>query len=421
MKRAVAAWMILVGVFVAPAVGDRVVLKDGRVLEGIVTESADKIVIEMPYGTISVAASEVERIERAPSPMELFEDRQAKVDGTDPDELAALAEWALEKGLTKQANQCLQAALDLDADHAPSRRLLGYVRADGKWLRAGQALQLAEARLEAGRVDYLLTELLPALGEIIEGTTLALRLKNVEAHALLRSRRFAEAQRGFESLASKSQQPASVRYRAIASILRDHPDGMYVLSEPYPALAALFDTPPAVKPGPASLARPEVLAGALRDRAKDAIRTGGASMEAGRKLELTEPEAAKAKYGQAAKAFDTADILVPAIARSYRVEITRRRIAMITRDMNVWAGRFDTIKAELAKRDLTPAAYANLILRMMRALKNVRGDLDAILTLAAPFDRELVLEITDATLRRARVDALWEVLAEELRELNGNR
>ncbi len=144
-------------------------------------------------------------------------------------------------------------------------------------------------------------------------------------------------------------------------------------------------------------------------------------MEAGRKLELTEPEAAKAKYGQAAKAFDTADILVPAIARSYRVEITRRRIAMITRDMNVWAGRFDTLKAKLAKRDLTPAAYANLILRMMRALKNVRGDLDAILTLAAPFDRELVLEVTDATLRRARVDALWEVLAEELRELNGNR
>ncbi|KKK69942.1 hypothetical protein LCGC14_2928980, partial [marine sediment metagenome] len=64
-----------------------------------------------------------------------------------------------------QLYQKIQAALDLDGDHPEARRLSGYLRADGKWLEAPEALQLAEARLQAGKVDSVLKDLLPALAK----------------------------------------------------------------------------------------------------------------------------------------------------------------------------------------------------------------------------------------------------------------
>jgi len=421
VKRSAACWLVL-ALLTVPAVGDRIVLKDGRSFEGTVTESGGKILIEMPYGTISVPASDVESIVRAPSPAEVFLVRLAIIDRTDPNGLSELAEWARERGLVRQAEELLKEALAQDADHPATRRLLGYVKVDGKWLKAPEALKLAEGKLQAGKTDVLLKELLPALDEVIENVQQRIRLKTVEAHALLRTREFAPARRAFEQLAGKRTGASAARFAVIADILKKHPDGVYVLTAPYPAVAMLLGAPPAtVQSGPASLSRPAVLKAALRGRAIAAIKAGRAMMEEGKKLELTEPEAAKAKYDQAGKVLDQADSLVPNIARSYRIEIVRRRIALITKGMNTSAGQYDALKEQLAKRDLTPAAYASLIIRMVRALNNVRGDLDAILALAAPYGRELVLEITDAKFRRQRVDALRNVLMDELKELDGNR
>ncbi len=265
----------------------------------------------------------------------------------------------------------------------------------------------------------LLTELLPAIEAVATEAKQQRQIKHVEAHALLRSKQFAKAEKAFELLATKSTSADAIRYGAVAEILKTHPDGMYVLSESYPPLAMLLDSPgPVVEAGPASLARPDVLSAALRDHAKAAIKDGRAAMDEAGKLELTEPEAAKSKYALAQKKLDAADAIVPNIARSYRVEIARRRIAMITKGMNVEAGKFDTLKAELGKRDLTPAVYRDRVVRMLRALNRVRSDLEAVLKLAAPFGPELILEITDATHRLQRVDALREIL---LQELHGNR
>ena len=422
MKRSAAVLLVCVSMLAAPAAGDRIVLKDGRTFEGRVTESKGKVLIELPYGTLSFPSSDVVSIERGPGPMDLYRARLAVTDRKDPDKLAELARWAKGRGLARQAEELLRQALALDGDHAPARKLLGFVKADGKWLKAGEALKLAEAKLQAGKLDVLFEQLLPALEEVVENARQRLRLKAVRAHALLRARKFAKAAKAFGSLAGKLTGPGAVRCGAIASILKTHPDGMYVLSEPHAPLAMLLGTPEeAGRAGPASLARPEVLAAALRDQAKAAIKAGRGLMGEGKKLELTEPEAAKAKYDQAGKAFDRADALVPKIARSWRVEIARRRIAMITKDMNIWAGRFDVLKEQLAKRDLTPAAYASLIFHMLRALKNVQSDLEAMLALATPFHRELVLEVTDATMRLQRIVALRKVLLQELRALNAKR
>ncbi len=422
MKRSAAVLLVCVSLLAAPAVGDRIVLKDGRTFEGSVTEPNGKVLIELPYGTLSFPASDVLKIERGPSLMDIYRGRLGVIDRKDPDEVTVLAKWARDRGLMRQADALLREVLELDLDHAAARKLLGFVKADGKWLEAGEALKLAEAKLQAGKLDVLLEQLLPALEEVVENAREQLRLKEIHAEALLGSRKFAEAAKAFASLAGKLTGPAAIRCGAIASILRAHPDGMYVLSEPHAPLAMLLGTPAeAGRSGPASLSRPEVLSAALRDEAKAAIKTGRGHMGEGRKQELTEPEAAKAKYDQAGKAFDRADALVPKITRSYRVEIARRRIAMVTKDMNIWAGRFDALKEQLAKRDLTPAAYASLLFRMLRALRNVQSDLETILELATPFDRELVLEVTDAMLRLERIVALRKVLLQEVRAINAKR
>ncbi len=414
MRRAVLAWLIM-AVWAVSAGGDHVVLKDGRSFDGIVTLSEDKVVIEHAYGTISFPASEVTSIQRGPTPAQQLETQLALIDRSDPDAVFQLAVWAADNDLSKQSNELLREVVQLDGDHAGARKMLGQVRDDGKWLALPAALQVAQGKLEAGKYEVLLNQLLPALEEVAKESKQRLLILHIRGHSQLRSRRFEQARKSFELLAGRSTPPDSIRYAAVAELLKKHADGMYVMSEPYPPVAMVLDGPgPAVASGPASLARPPVLAAGLRACAKDAIKAARAVMDEAKKLELTEPEAAKVKYALAEKHFDKADAIVPGIAHSYRVEIVRRRIAMITKSMNVEAGKYDALKAELGKRDLTPAQYGELIVGMVRALNRVRSDLNAILQLASPFERELVLEITDATHRLQGVNALREILMQEL-------
>ncbi|KPK86805.1 MAG: hypothetical protein AMJ81_00240 [Phycisphaerae bacterium SM23_33] len=406
------------GILAAAAVGDRVLLKDGRVFVGKVTESEGKVLIEMVYGTVSFPAAEVEDIVRMPTPADMLEWQLSQIDRSDPKALFQVAEWARDNDLPHQADELLRQVLALQGDHVRSRKLLGYLKAEGKWLKVPAALQLARSKLAAGQYKALLDELLPAIEEVADDARMRLEVKEIEAHCRLQTRQFDLAQKCFESLTEKAAPAESAGYSAIAEILAAHPDGMYVVTESYPPLAMLLGDPvDAVKPGPASLAQPKVLAAALRDRAKQAIALGQQLMAEARKFERTEPEAAKSRYEQAKKHFDTADLLVPRIARSFRVEIARRRIAMIRTGMNVQAEVFDRLMGELGKKNLTPAAYKEQNARMLRALNHVHSDLNAILELAEPFERELVLEITDANGRLGTVNALREILTKELNAL----
>jgi hypothetical protein len=413
MKRALLGWLVL-SALVLPAGADRVVLKDGRPFEGTAKEAEGKVLVEMTYGTVSFPASEVEKIERMPTASDQLDALLAKTDRADANALYQAAVWARQNDLPRRGDDLLREVLALDGDHAGARRLLGYVKAEGKWLEVPAAIELARGKLEAGKGEELPDDLLAALGEAASDPQQKLQVKDIEANARLRAGQFQQAAKCFEFLAAKATGADAVRYAAIVEILKVHPDGMYLLTEDYPPTAMLLGGAPAAESGPASLARPAVLAAALRDAAKAHIATARRLMDEGKKLEQTEPEAAKARYTQAGRSFDAADALIPNIARSYRVEVARRLIALITKDMNVEAAKFDALKAELGKRDLSPAAYANLIQRMLRSLNNVRGDLEAILQLAGAFERDLVLEVADANLRLQRVNALRDILSQEL-------
>ncbi|KKL69046.1 hypothetical protein LCGC14_2118880 [marine sediment metagenome] len=381
--RRVGILLAVLGLLTAYAIGDRVVLKDGRVFEGKVTETDGKVLIDMAYGTISFLASDVQSIRRMPTPAELLEWQLSQVDRTDPDALYQAAEWAKDNDLPRQADELLREVIALDSDHSRGRRLLGYLKADGKWLKVPEALELAEGRLAAGKYHSLLAKLLPAIERLVDDAKTRLQAESLKARGRLRAKQFHAARLCFEGLAAKAPPMQAQRYAAIAKILAKHPDGMYVVTGSYPPTALLLGhAAPAVEPGPASLSRPEVLKAALRDYAKVALNRGRTLLDQAKQIERTEPEAAKARYDRAGKWFDTADAIVPRIARSYRVEVVRRRITAITRDVRVEAEKFDFLKGELGKRHLTPAAYKELLIRMLRSLNNIRSDLEAILRLA---------------------------------------
>ncbi|MHC4716809.1 MAG: hypothetical protein ACYS5V_07565 [Planctomycetota bacterium] len=393
-------------------------LTSPRTFEGKVTEADGNVLIEMSYGTIRFPATKVESIQRMPTAAEVLEWQLSQIDRTDPDALTQAAEWARENDLSKQADELLVDVLAIDADHARARKLLGYLRADGKWLKVPEAMALATARLEAGRYESLLCDLLPAIAELARDDKQRLALKDLQARGRLRAGQFALAVKVFRTLAAESPPSDAAPYEAIVAILDKHPDGMYVVREAYPATAMLLSANPApLKPGPASLSRPRVLAAALRDHAKQQVARGRKLMKQAAALENTEPEAAKARYERAGECFDAADAVVPRIARSYRVEIARRRVEAITDGIKVEAEKFDLLKAELGKRNLSPAAFRELLTRMLRALNHIRSDLMAVLRLAEPFERELILEVTDAKGELHKINALRDILSQEMNGL----
>ena len=413
MRQALAAMLVVCAVALSAA-GDRVRLKDGRVIEGKVRRVEGKVLVELTYGVVSFPASQVESIEHMPTPAEVVEWRLTQIERSDADALFEIAQWAADNDLPRRAEELLREVLELKADHARARKLLGYIKADGKWISVAEALELADGKLAAGRYDMLLSLLLPALREAVATPADRLRVDAVEARCRLRSKQFAPAAKAFAKLAETAPLPDSTRYAAIAGILQAHPDGMYVVTE---AASVELAGPgaPAVENGPASLADPDVLASALRDKAKAAIDEARGHMAEARKLESSEPDSAAGKYALAARRLDEADGIVTNIARGFRVEIARRRILMISGHIKTQAEVFDQLKAKLG--NVSPVAYENHLTRMLRALGHIRGDLEAILEIAAPFHNDLILEVTDAKGQLQRIKAVREILIKERDEL----
>jgi len=410
-----AATVGLLCAIVAAAAGDRLILLDGRAFEGTVTVEGQTVRVEMAYGTLQFERGEVERIEFKDTPETQLARRLSQTALDDPQAVFDTAAWAQANGLAERANELYELVLKLDADHPGARRALGFVRLDDRWLLWDPALELARSKLEAGQTDALLRRVLPALREVAPAEADRRVVGELTGLAQIRDSQFEAARRTFAALAEDRQDAAAIRFAALAEILAANPDGMYVLDAPYPPAARLLgETGTQIPAGPASLARPRVLEAALHDRAKEQVRIGRELLATATKCERTEPDAARALYYQANEAFDRAEALRPKIARSYRVEICRRRIAGLRGRAREEAGRFDEELEALGEKDLSITAYRNRLLRMKGRLERLRDDLEAMLQIARPYPRDLVLEIGWAQADLQRVEQLRLALVEEL-------
>ncbi len=404
----------LVGMMSAVLAADVVVMDDGRTFSGIVTLQDQIVIIKMPYGSVSLPRDKVVRIELKQTPQQELAAKLDQIDEGDAKQLVALAVWAREQGLGRESKELSERTLKLDADNAQARRELGFLRIDGKWQPFDKALELARSRLAAEQYETLLKSILPALAEIAPSQKKLPEVRDLLARTQLRAGKFAAAAKVFADLASKAGGPKAFRYHAIGEILEENADGMYVLTEPYPASAGLLDTKVLVKAGPASLTRPEVLAAALRDRARERIAVGRKLMAEGNKLATSNPDRAKSKYLQALHVFVVADSLVGDITRSYRVEIARRRIAAIRKHTDTGARKFDSDLAGLGKKELSKKAYRDAVTRLMYHINNVSSGLKEVIALAGPHPRELFLEAKWAQEDLKKLDAIRQVLVTEL-------
>ncbi len=397
------------------AFADRLVLIDGREFTGVVTEEAVVVSIKTANGTASFPWHEVASIERMPTPEALLAKRLAAAPKDDADALFAVGQWASVQGLTEQAEAIYRNALTIKPDHAGARKAMRQVRIAGRWQPFDAAMAVMATKINMTKLDSTVeTTLAELLGMARTGKEM-LAISELSARSLVRRQRFAEAAEAFKELAKASQAAQSSRAQALADILTDHPDGLYILKTAYPPAAVLLGRSKGVVPaGPASLADPRVLQAALADKAR-------AYVDAGRKLlakayatEVTSPEAARTTYLLSLREFDRADVLVPNIARSCKIEITRRRVALIRKEAERLASRFDGELADLGKEDMTPQAYSLKITRMMRYLKAIVIEMDSALKLAQPYPKDLILEIRWAELHKEKILDMQDALRQEL-------
>lgn len=409
-------WLGLCMLLAGNALADRVILNDGRVLSGTVSSDGPQITIQMSYGSLTVPRSEVSRIERLPAPQAAISERLARVRPGDASALHDLAAWAAAQGLDDEARGLYEQVLALEPDHAAARRALGFVRAAGQWMEVISAIEFTAACLNAGAVGADLPATLDALAACVaDGNPQRRRVAELQAQLLVRQGLFARAAEAYRRLAREAGDDP--RLGAIAEILAEHPAGLYVLAEPYPAAALLLAHPgPRLPAGAASLAEPLVLQAALRDRAKVRLSAGAALLEQAKAAEASEPENARRTYLLSMHEFEAADALVPDIARGYEIEVARRRIALLRKDADAEAARFDEELAGLGQRSLPSQTYADKVVRMMRSLRLIDASLDEILAVAQPYSRELLLEIRWAELDKQNILAKLETLTQEFHE-----
>jgi len=350
------------------------------------------------------------------SPAEHLAERLAAVDDQDADALLELAVWARQAGLTERADELLGRILELDGDHAGARRALRQVRMDGVWTAFEDALECLAARIELGETQDGDFELLDALEALAEGAPQHYRIGELLVRVDLLNNDFAGARERVEGLlAAEFQEPAPPRLAAIADILAANPDGMYVLTEPFPAEATLLgERGDILAAGPASLSDARALAAALRDEARRHIQRGAGELAAGRRTAASDGDAALQAYQSALREFDVADGIVADIARSYKVEIARRRIDLIRASAEPRAASFDAEIAALGRHKLSRKAYRAKIARMLCHLEAVEADLQRILQIAAPYDRQLALQIEWADAAKRDIRAMGQTLRVEL-------
>ncbi len=136
MRRLTAALLLL-----APcAWADRVILKSGGSLSGVVVErNDDRVLLDVGPGRIGIPMSRVERIESGASALASYREHAARIAASDAAAWVALGHWARERGLETQARHAFEMALRADPGLAGAHRALGHLLQDEVWMTAEES------------------------------------------------------------------------------------------------------------------------------------------------------------------------------------------------------------------------------------------------------------------------------------------
>ncbi len=121
--------------FTVAAQADVVYLKNGKSIEGKVTVKGEKVVVEIPHGTVSFPKRKVLRIERKVSSVETYEQKHKALPAGDVQARLKLAAWSRRHSMGNRSEGLLQEDLELDPENVEARKLLGFVKHGQKWMK----------------------------------------------------------------------------------------------------------------------------------------------------------------------------------------------------------------------------------------------------------------------------------------------
>jgi len=148
VKAAVGTTLILIILCASSVLGDVVVMKDGRELEGkILKETKDSVTLGMKYGEIEVQRSRISEIRRGATALDEYEQKDRNVEET-PEARYAFGQWCEEKDLREEAKMQYRKALEIDPTFDLAGKALRYEKIDGKWLSPD------EAKMARGMVKF---------------------------------------------------------------------------------------------------------------------------------------------------------------------------------------------------------------------------------------------------------------------------
>jgi hypothetical protein len=124
------------------ALADEVRLKSGGRIVGIARVDGDRVVVEAPIGTVTVAASDIASIVPGRTMMHVYDDRYAAIaKSRQAGDFYELAVWAGAQGLSRYVTPLLERAVALDPEHAAAHEMLGHVRHDGRWMTKSECMR----------------------------------------------------------------------------------------------------------------------------------------------------------------------------------------------------------------------------------------------------------------------------------------
>jgi hypothetical protein len=129
------------GLIAGVARADRVHLVDGAVIEGKATRQGNKVVIELESGQVTLAASDVAKIESGSSPVQRFEQLEAEQRGRGVEGLMVLADYCRDHGMHARERTLLKSVLEQQPDHGAARARLGFVKSDAGWITREEHLR----------------------------------------------------------------------------------------------------------------------------------------------------------------------------------------------------------------------------------------------------------------------------------------
>jgi hypothetical protein len=119
---------------------DEVFIKGAGSISGrIVDQTGTLVLVDTGSGTIGVPVASVDRIVKARTDLDEYDERAGRLGPWDLDGWRALGRWALLRGMDRQARQAYERIVAIRPDDPEADGALGFVMLDGNWVTEAEA------------------------------------------------------------------------------------------------------------------------------------------------------------------------------------------------------------------------------------------------------------------------------------------